>query len=247
MNNQSYAQNYPQLFNQAIALKYSDEELRLLKKAFDFAQQFSHGVYRAQGIPLINHLVRTASIVMHNKQAISLVIVSLLHAVYVIHKFDHSVRTAEITSRSEELVALFGHDINQLIIAYEELHWYKQEEIKAYLAQAERLPQQTKDLILIRLANELEDHLDLAMSYSSDERIQRRSFAYGYECVELAKHIGFIDIGEQIKSILDQQKEFFPAEFLRVTARQGYEISQVKWPKTLLEKIKSFIKSLLKK
>lgn len=59
-----YALTYPQLMNQALSCDLSDSELLQLHRAHEFAQLFADGIYRAQGVPLLSHLVRTASILL---------------------------------------------------------------------------------------------------------------------------------------------------------------------------------------
>ena len=83
----AFAQNYPQLMNQAQAAGLSAQELLELRSAFVLAQRMSRNLYRAEGCPLLNHLVRTASIALAQTRDLQLTIVALLHAVYVLHAF----------------------------------------------------------------------------------------------------------------------------------------------------------------
>jgi len=246
VNVNSYASNYPQLMNQAIDKGYSEQDLRLLKTAFDFALRFSDGVYRAQGIPLIDHLTRTASIVMTCSQPIAVVITGLLHAVYVIHKFDHSVRSRNITPRKKYLDELLGKPISEMILQYEELDWYKESVLKGYITGIEQLDEKTKALIIVRLANELDDHLDMAMSYSSNARKAFRSNAYGSECVLLAQKLGLNDVSIQLANILERQEGEPVPDFLKTEAPQGYELTEKVWKKSVIESIKQSIKRLIK-
>ena len=82
-----YALTYPQLMNQGIAQGLREEELARLRQAYNVAEQFAAGFYRGQGVPFICHLVRTASIVLAERQPIEAVVASMLHAAYLMPRF----------------------------------------------------------------------------------------------------------------------------------------------------------------
>jgi len=233
--------------NQAIEFGYNKSELKLLKKAFDFALRFANGIYRAQGIPLIEHLTRTASILIACQQSIHVVITGLLHAVFVIHKFDHSKRSSDISLRKKDLEESFGKELSRMVYQYEELDWYKANVLQGYVLNFEQLTDEKKSLLIIRLANELDDHLDMAMSFSSDSRIKRRSQSYGGDCVKLAEKLGLIQLAKQLEEILLQQQSQQLPEYLRSNAPQGYELQCRLWKRTWRETVKWQIKKILGK
>lgn len=155
--------------NQAVAVDLSQEDLSRLRSAFDFCQLLADGIYRAQGIPLLNHLVRTASIVLNQTNSVDVVITALLHAAFVVDKFDHSTRTPDLEIKRKDIRRLFGNEIEHLLLAYEKMAWYHKKALQHYLQVHASLSQEMKNLLLIRLANELEDHLDFAMAYTAFE------------------------------------------------------------------------------
>jgi hypothetical protein len=90
----TYALTYPQLMNQALSCDLSESDLLQLRSAHEFAQLFADGIYRAQDAPLLSHLVRTASILLAERQPVSVVLAGLLHAAYTLQYFDGSVRAS---------------------------------------------------------------------------------------------------------------------------------------------------------
>lgn len=243
----TFAQSYPQLMNQALKLELTTSELTQLKQAFEFTQQMADGIYRAQGTPLLNHLIRTASIVLAQTTNINVVITALLHASYVIEKFDNSLRTQCITKRKQDITIAFGSEIAKLLFQYQSMHWYQQADIEHYITDINNLSESTRHLLLIRLANELEDHLDYAMLYTPNERINKRSNLYGESCVILAKLLGFKIIANPLEHILTQQKKMVLDENIVFKHSQGYELNNKMWLASFYEKQKNNTKKIINK
>ncbi|MCB1695070.1 MAG: HD domain-containing protein [Pseudomonadales bacterium] len=244
---QQFAQNYPQLMNQAVAVDLSQEDLSRLRSAFDFCQLLADGIYRAQGIPLLNHLVRTASIVLNQTNSVDVVITALLHAAFVVDKFDHSTRTPDLEIKRKDIRRLFGNEIEHLLLAYEKMAWYHKKALQHYLQVHASLSQEMKNLLLIRLANELEDHLDFAMAYTPPSREARRSLAYGSECVSLARALGYGVIADNLNAILTEQQAVKIPDQLRTTCSQGYQFNQPLWPMSLLRRARNALALLARK
>jgi (p)ppGpp synthase/HD superfamily hydrolase len=215
-----FAQNYPQLMNQALAAKYTVSDLVLLRDAFLFAQEMANGYYRAQAIPLLNHLVTTASIAMAEKADSELVVVALLHAAHVMHHFDGPGQEHDSLDRRALLRTRFGERIETMLWNYEHMRWWSRDSVIEYFNHASDLNQESRDLLMIRLANELDDHLDGAMEYSFKGRKDERSGTMIQLYQKLAERLEFNVISsclvEEMKNGIDP-----PAE-LRWNRDQGY-------------------------
>jgi len=72
-----FALTYPQLMQQAQAQGLPAAELARLHRAYDALERLSDGFHRAQGMPFICHLVRTASIVLAERQPVEVVIAAM--------------------------------------------------------------------------------------------------------------------------------------------------------------------------
>ena len=183
----SLAMSYPQLINQAMEAGYSSHELQQLAAAHQFALRMSEGFYRAQGVPLLCHLIRTASIVMCERKSPRVVIATLLHATYITSFFKGSIRQRPRTVHRKRVRHEFGAEVDELIWRYTKLPWYERDVIEQHIAQLGNYDEQMKDILVMRLANEVEDYLDKAMAYTNPERARLRLVAYSKQCVELAR------------------------------------------------------------
>ncbi len=230
-----FAQNYPQLMNQAMDAGYSRHQLTELGQAFRFALDFTDGVYRAQGVPLINHVTSTASIVMAEKQEPELVMIALLHAAYVIHLFDDSTRSHNLVSRRQEIRTRFGHTVEDLLYRYGTMEWYEISKIRKYLDEIDRLEPETRALLTIRLANELDDHLDDAMDFAAEKRGARTRPEFLALCRDLARALQLDTIADELDRLTTRNTRTFDA--LRWPHGQGFELRTRPWEMPLTEKI----------
>ena len=161
----SFALTYPQLMNQAIAVALDTEALVRLRATYELGERLADGVYRPQGEPFLCHLVRTASIVLAEGQPLPVVQAALLHAAYSLRR-----RVGDANSRGSRrawLQKAAGPEVEQLVFAYDQLPWNASAQLKRHVEGFARYDQTTRRVVLLRLANELEDHLDRSAAYAS--------------------------------------------------------------------------------
>ena len=210
----AYALTYPQLMNQAQAMGCSASDLAQLRCAYELAEASVDGYYRAQGMPFICHLVRTASIVLSEGQPVEAAAAALLHAAYMLHGFGgHGTPTAHQRRRLADRI---GGPAEALIRHYDELPWYTEEALRAHLASAGRYPMRTRQVLVMRLANELEDYLDRAMAYRGGYPYEARIESLGSTKVALAAALGCPQLAEELAVAFREHLERpLPAEVRR--------------------------------
>jgi hypothetical protein len=210
----AYALTYPQLMNQAQAMGCSASDLTQLRRAYELAEAAVDGYYRAQGMPFICHLVRTASIVLSERQPVEAAVAALLHAAYMLHRFGgNGTPTARQRRR---LAGCIGGSAEALIRHYDELPWYTAEALRAHLASAGRCPLRTRQVLVMRLANELEDHLDRAMAYRGGYPYEARIASLGSAKVALAEALDCPQLAEELAAAFREHLERpLPAEVRR--------------------------------
>ena len=241
------AQTYPQLINQAQSLSMDLNQLQLLKQAFELAVTFSDGLYRAQGVPLINHLIRTASILMVEKQPLVVVLVGLLHAAPILHKFDRSHRSAGLQQKKQALEKHLNADIAALVMQYELLPWYSMQSLQMHRSTIDQASEVTRQLITVRLANELEDNLDGAMLFSNKQRQTLRLGDYLSNCIALAKQLQLTFVALRLEEVKHYSEQASVAEKLQRDYRQGYEMPAKRlWRRSLAEELKYQMMRLLR-
>jgi hypothetical protein len=161
-----YAQTNLQLFNQLQHDEYPESEIRRISDAYRLAMRVYTGWFRASGKTFLSHLVGTASVLVHFRASATVIAAGLLHSAYA--DGELAAGTAGVSPACRALVArTVGADVERLINAYTTFSWSPQ--TVAALATRDRvdaLDPFERELLLIRLANELEDHLDLSDLYS---------------------------------------------------------------------------------
>jgi (p)ppGpp synthase/HD superfamily hydrolase len=236
-----FAQNYPQLMNQARALEFSQAELLQLRSAFELAQRSSRDLYRAEGCPLLNHLVRTASITLAQTRDIQLGVVALLHATYVLQDFDNSTHSRNMHKRRQEVRAEFGDVTEALLWDYETMPWHTVQHIDDHMRSFARKNASDKKILYLHVVNELEDHMDNAMEYTSLKRKARRD-KYFEKCIELANMLGHPTLALEIQKQLDNTIQV--EDFLRWDNPQGYQLRQRQWQRSWLEGVRALLQRL---
>ncbi len=242
-----FAQNYPQLINEATLARFSAIELTAIQRAFVMAQSMSHGFYRASGIPLLNHLVSTASIVLADTRGPTPVLLALLHAAYVLHRFDNSTVSPNLAKRRKDIRREFGPYIENQLWNYQNMLWYQNSAVQDYLRRSKELDEDTRLLLTVRLANELDDHLDDAMSLTDLKHVDRTTSDFLDSCRLLAIELNLPVIASELETLIKAQAE--RATSVDAPARpgwnrvEGYEFHHPIWRMSALEKVKySFLK-----
>jgi hypothetical protein len=159
-----FALTYPQLIGQGRSLGYGSTELARVRAGYDFAEVMADGLYRPHGEPLITHLVRTASIAAAEGLPVPAVVAAMNHAAYELHKFTDSRRSPESHEHRDDVRVALGTDAEALVWAYHVTPWYGS--AADYASRASELDEQTRQVLAIRLANALEDHLDQSMLFT---------------------------------------------------------------------------------
>jgi (p)ppGpp synthase/HD superfamily hydrolase len=195
----SYAQTNIQLFNQLHREGYSKDEMILISNAYQLTTQLFTSHFRPSGKTFISHLVGTASILASLHVPIEVVAAGLLHAAYFQGDFG-SITKLISDSQRKQIKDLLGDEVEQYIARYDELKW-NSHTIHAIHASLHTVSSLDRDVVLIRLANELEDHLDLGILYRSASNLERRQRVLESSkriMVEIADKLGFPTLATQL-------------------------------------------------
>lgn len=194
-----FALTYPQLMNQALAQGLDTASLVRLRWAHDLAMEIGRDLYRAQGVPLLCHLVRTASIVLAEQQPLRVVLASLLHAADVRQRFDGG-RSGDPPRGT--LAQEIGLEAEALVRGYARLPWYSAACLERHVDRLDTYGDTERALLVMHLANELEDHLDRAMDCTPGERSRTRGQAYGPQAVALAERLGLPVLADELREAM---------------------------------------------
>jgi hypothetical protein len=158
------AQTNLQLYNQLIAAGWSDVNLDRTRAAYVLAIDLFAGQMRSSGKTFLNHLVGSASAVVAAGGRPDLVHAALLHAAYTHGEFGDGRRNAADSKRAA-VRAVIGSEAEELVAEYAALG-YSADTIDDWQRRARTLSPREHDLAVLRLANEVDEHIDLGTRYS---------------------------------------------------------------------------------
>ena len=144
------------LFELAESKRYQAQEFEMLKRAYQTALIYANGLYRPCGRPFINHLVGTASVLVHYDFKAPVVAAGMLHAVYT-HGAD--LAAAPQSKLDEICNSLGGNDrpLDKRVRAYT----FRSERWKTLLqspAWQSELSILDAEILAIEAANEIDMH-----------------------------------------------------------------------------------------
>ena len=171
------------------------EKLRQAAAAYEVAVQLFSARFRGSGKPFIAHLVGTASIVATLHVPIEAVNASLLHAAYDQGDLGTGSWRRVSGRRRARLRGWVGPRVEQLVAAYALLPW-NDDSVRGLLDRHDPLTEKERFVLLMRLANELEDHLDLGILHCGDAK-QARAVASELT-TQLAQQLGYGGLAAQL-------------------------------------------------
>jgi len=185
-----YAQTNLQLYRQLAADGCAAPDLGTVAAAYELGLRLFPGTYRGSGKPFLAHLVGTASVLASLRARTPLVVTGLLHAVYTHGEFGNGWRGISDRKRAEVRRAV-GEEVEELIAAYTRLRW-PHGTASVVRNRLDTLTAVERDVLLVRLANELEDLLDLGILYHANgERRRARMHSDLPAAAALAEQLGF--------------------------------------------------------
>jgi len=217
----SHAQTNIQLFNQLHRERYGAGDLAAVASAYELTATLMTGQFRASGKTFIAHLVGTASILASLHAASPMVVAALLHAVYSAGDFGDD-RLGISDTKRERIRLAIGEQAEGYVCRYHELAWSDQT-IRRLSGNLDAIPAIERDVVVMRLANELEDHLDLGMLYCGE---QKRTWSSGSErcrlMVDIARRLGFPKLADELQQAIEETAvAVIPSELLRPSARNA--------------------------
>ena len=217
----TYAQTNIQLFNQLHRQGYGANDLKAVLAAYELTMVLMTGRFRASGKTFIAHLVGTASILGSLQASPALVGAGLLHAVYPAGDFGDELAGISDAKRMR-VRSVVGEQVEERVCRYHDLVW-TDETIRSISGGVDVLSAIERDVVLMRLANELEELLDLGILYCGDTR--RLGTSGRQRCslmVELAGKLGFPGFAAELATAMDETAAaILPSELRSPNARNS--------------------------
>jgi hypothetical protein len=110
--------------------------------------------------------------------------------------------------------------------------------MECHLAQLDTYSESTRQALLIRCADELDDALDGSLAYTREGNSAARLATSGDGCVELAHRLGAAELAAELAHEYEQCRSTTRADALRTGRSTSYERSRSHlWERTLPERL----------
>jgi (p)ppGpp synthase/HD superfamily hydrolase len=198
-----YAQTNIQLYNQLSELGYSAADLERIHRGHALAMQLFTGSFRGSGRPFLAHLVGTASVLARLRAPIAVVTAGLLHSAYSHGEFGNYWRGMSRVKRGRVRAAV-GEDAEDLIVRYTKLRWTA-ETVGILADTAASMDDDDRRVLLMRLANEVDDHQDLGLLYVAEAEHRREFIRTAlHRCVAMAEQLGYPALATELARVLKE-------------------------------------------
>lgn len=159
------AQTNIQLYRQLVEAGWSDIDLARCASAYEFALPLFATRFRANGKPFLAHLTGVASLLATEGEAADIIIAGLLHAVYDQARFGRA-RFGLTAAKRAKVTHVVGKPVAMLVEAYHTFVWNDAVVVAMGNRNVAADPL-LRQLLIMRLANEVEDNLDCAACFSA--------------------------------------------------------------------------------
>ncbi len=212
------AQTNVQLYRQLGEAGYAPGDVERVAAGYELALRLFTAAFRASGKPFLSHLVGTASALAAVRARPAVVAAGVLHSAYDEGEWGNGW-SGIAADRQREIAAAVGADAEDLVARYHRLPWTATS-VAGLRARIDAMPEVERDVVLMRLANDLDDHMDLGVLYCLDGDARRRDMrARRAACVEMADALGGPALRDELAAVFDAvDKGDVPAALRR---RQG--------------------------
>jgi hypothetical protein len=180
--------------------------------------------------------------VLRETRELDVMLAALLHAAYFLHTFEGSSRRGPRRADRELLKARLGIEAETLIRIYTETNW-DAETLARHAQRVDALPSRTRNLLLITLANELEDHLDAAEAYAGHTGSAPVSPRHAEACIALAQGLGHDALALDLREAFELAAHASVAPALRMRREGSYEVARL-WRANPLERLGAALRRL---
>ena len=220
-----FSQTSVELQYQLAASGWPTDRVVEIARTYEFATELMCMMYRPSGKHFVHHLVGTASILAWCRQRPAVVNAGLLHAIYDFGDFGST------SDRRQFVRDRVGEEIEDIVWRYHSLKWMART-VRELGSGARDVRSIDPELLVMRLANHLEDHLDYGMLYyPGGAAKQGVRPALADHLVRIARSVGADDLANELSTAFDRDEKAVIPEILRSDHRTAWSKSR---PDTML-------------
>lgn len=199
----SVAQTNLQLFNQLQAAGWSEPDLARVQSTYALATRILGNRYRPDGKSFVAHGVGTASILGREGCAVDVVIAGLVHAAYAWGDWGEGSHRMTDSKRAA-VRAVVGVEAERVIAAYTRIPW-EEAQAESVLARIDELDPEEHDMVMVKVANALDDNLDLGMRYRGRTGEMVAHDRVVTLTIEIAQRLGKTALADQLRAARDAE------------------------------------------
>ncbi len=194
------AQTNLQLYLQLAEAGWSDVDLVRARDAYEFMTRLFAGHFRGNGKPFLAHLVGTAGILAELGASPDLVLAGLIHGTYGIGEFGCGTRG--VTPEKREVVRrTVGTELERRAFDYVSFEW-SAESIGRMAEDPARLAANEREILLLRLSDELEDETYGGDLWQRKHEHKLRKYGNALQCRPgLARALGFPTLAAALEQL----------------------------------------------
>jgi (p)ppGpp synthase/HD superfamily hydrolase len=225
------AQSNTQLYGQLLSAGRGLNEVKSVRDAYVLAAKLFAGQLRPDGRPFVCHLVGVASILALLDATHHTVIAGLLHSAYTHGDFG-SGRGQTTHKAHERLRAAVGPQVERLVSVYSRHPW-NPSTVAGWSQNAETLDADTRQIVLIRLVDTLEDALDHGLHLSARMDNPHRAISPD-ALASLASALGYAQVATSLRHVLQAADDTLGLSLLRQSEVGSYMVCPASWRERLL-------------
>lgn len=198
-----FAQTNIQLYNQLRNKGYSGQEINSVYQGYELAIQLFGCLFKPSGITFIAHHVSTASILASFHAPVNVVVAGLLHGAYNRGDFGEFRRGISVEKRAQ-VRCVIGHEAEEYLARYTTFPWNTKTRL-ALKDNIDSLEPINRTVVLMRLANDLEDHLALGILHCSNA-MSRLALMHqeGEVKIDLAQKLGYPELSSELRNMYQE-------------------------------------------
>ena len=220
------AQTNIQLFGQLLAAGYSVEKVAHVREAYTLATRLFAGQLRPEGRPFVCHVVGVASILAMVEAELSTILAGLLHSAYSHGDFGYG--KGQITTRARDHVrGVVGSHVERVVASYAHHRW-NAAAVASWMANAQAPTPDEREFAVIRIADIIEDGLDLGLQLSEKSENLNRDISPEH-LAELAEALGFPALGLPLRSLAEDPRREIDVRALREAHAGSHLVCPASW------------------
>ena len=196
-----YPSSNIELYERLRTRGWNDLAIARAQAGYHLAARHLSAKYRPDGRPFISHLVRTAGILLEDGAREPVVLAGLVHSHYTHGDFRNGPEALSTLDR-RTLAAALGQDAEALVSAYSAFVWSRRSMRETIEHLKRHRPVHSREVLWIRVANELEEALDRSFVYCTSAK-RETSLAKLALTVEIAQLIGRGNLVRRMEAVLE--------------------------------------------